>query len=517
MKSKNKNHETAPTIVEAAEQLFELARQRVPAEDVIVTVGEIVDAGLPWEDPDAFTRYLIWSRPNAVEPERMAASIRALLPKSIRSTVSTAHLLEEIKNLAFELGEALLDHRDQDRARQDAQRLLQTWIDRLSTSNEHWDIVLPIVNLGLDIRGEAVRIGPVLLVRDGLSRFIVHEDDSARLGEFGQWAVEHFDLHKPESRRRWSGALGDIAAYGKVAGLRGDQQGAIEQAKRDIDTALAILRVSYYLYGSWSGQQRFGTYGSFFDPVQRFGVMGTSSGGFRITLAARSPDRDSEAKDNDQEKIMGPVLATQVARREPGDFGFQMGRTDLPQPVIVAEAELHRRWLIIEQLSSVLWSEGGAWRELAAAARTFAEGIEAASPEDAFVKYVVALDVLLGREERGYAESQVTRISERLAFLLGEDDPNLRWRLFKSFKDLYGKRSGIVHGGATTDEAELYRLESMARLAILRLAWEIRKRDHSNLDAFVDWVRRMKFGEPFESTNPPAFLQISDHWAENTN
>lgn len=152
---------------------------------------------------------------------------------------------------------------------------------------------------------------------------------------------------------------------------------------------------------------------------------------------------------------------------------------------------------------------------MATAARGFAEGTEAATIEDAFVKYVVALDVLLGRDEQGYAESQVTRISERLAFLLGEADPDRRWRLFNATKRLYRKPSGIVHGGATTDEAELHRMESIARLAILRMAWEIRHRGHRNLDAFVDWVRRMKFGEPFEPIEVPCFLQLADRWFED--
>ncbi len=495
------NHGNPSVFDQAAGQLLELARRRVTEDKAFTTVGEIVDAGLPWEDPDPFTRHLVWMGPDAVETERMAATVRALLPPSVRDRVSAAHLLQQVKELAFELGQSLLDHRDQDRTRRDARQLLQVLVERLAASDERWDVVLPIINLRLRIQGRTITIGPVQLGRDSLSRYVVHGDNAAALGEFGRWAVEHFALDKPENRNRWSGTLGEIAAYGKVVGLRGDRQSAIERAKRDIDTALAILRVSYYLYGSWSGRERFGTYGSFFDPVQRFGVMGTTGGGLRITLTAKAT---SEADGT-----------AQSAPREPGEFEFSMARTDLLHPVEVTEAELHRRWSIIEQLAEICWSEDGRWRELATAARWFAEGTEAATAEDAFVKYVVALDMLLGREERGYAESQVTRISERLAFLLGEADPDRRWRLFNVFKTFYSKRSGIVHGGASTDEVELYRMESIARLAILRMAWEIRHRGHRNLDAFVDWVRRVKFGEPLEPIEVPPFLQLSDSWFEN--
>ena len=422
-------------------------------------------------------------------------------------------MLEQVKGLAYDLGEELLGHRDSDRARRGAHQFLRALVERLDTSDERWDVVLPIVNLRLRIRGEAITIGPVHLVRDGLSRYVLHGGDPAALGEFGRWAAEEFDLGDPERRERWSGALGEIAAYGKVVGLRGDRQAAVEQAKRDVDTALAILRVSYYLFGSWSARERYGTYGSFFDPVQRFGVMGTTGGGLRITLTAPAVG-DAGGAARDQQGAEGPVLAKQPARRDPGEFAFSMDRTDLLHPVEVTEAELRRRWPIIEQLAAVLWPRGGGWGELATAARLFAEGVGAATAEDAFLKYAVALDVLLGREERGYAESQVTRIAERLAFLLGEADPALRWRLFNAFKALYQKRSGIVHGGASTDEGELLRMESIAQLAILRMAWEIRHRGHRDLDAFVDWVRRTKFGEPYQPIEVPPFLQLHDRWFE---
>lgn len=275
-------------IQQAAEQLLELVRNRVPDESTGRTVGEIVDNEVPWENPDPSTRSLVWEWPHADQPERMAATVRSLVDPSTRATLSTAHLLEQVKSLAFDIGQALLDHRDQDRSLRDARHFLGDLVDRLETSDERWDVVLPIVNLWLQIKEGAIHIGPVLLSRDGLGRFIVHEDDSAVLGEFGHWAVEHFDLRVPEKRRQWSGELGMIGAYGKVVGIRGDRQAAIERAKQDIDTALAILRVSYYLYGSWSGRERYGTYGSFFDPMQRFGVMGTTGGGLRITLTAQS-------------------------------------------------------------------------------------------------------------------------------------------------------------------------------------------------------------------------------------
>jgi hypothetical protein len=199
--------------------------------------------------------------------------------------------------------------------------------------------------------------------------------------------------------------------------------------------------------------------------------MGTTSGGVRITLTAVT-DAENEGDDGLGEQPE-PTPAVQETQHDPDEFTFQIGRTDLPQPVTVFEAELIRRKPLIDQLAAVLWSTNKSWHELAIAVRIFAQGVDGTTAEDAFLKYVSALDVLLGREEKGYTESQSNRIAERLAFLLGEDDPDRRWRLFSAFKTLYGRRSGIVHGGATTEEVELYRVESLARLAILRMAWDI--------------------------------------------
>ncbi|MDQ3780465.1 MAG: HEPN domain-containing protein [Chloroflexota bacterium] len=189
-----------------------------------------------------------------------------------------------------------------------------------------------------------------------------------------------------------------------------------------------------------------------------------------------------------------------------------MERTDIRLPVDISDHELNRRWPIIEQLAELSWARDGRWTELVTAVRWFAEATNAASREDAFLKFAIALDLLLGREEVGYSETQTTRIGERLGFLLGENDPTRRWRIFQALKPLYNTRGGIVHGTTRAAESELFRMESIARLAILRMGWEIRHRHHRNLSAFIDWVRELKFGTPFEEIEVPPFLQLADSW-----
>jgi hypothetical protein len=397
---------------------------------------------------------------------------------------------------------------------EESRSLLEVLVRRLSEFDEAWDVIIPVENLSLDISGAAVRIGPVLLVRDRISALVVFDNEDATLGEFGNWAVNHFNLEDPASRQKWSGALGEIAAVGMVTGIQGDHRYAIERAKRDIESALAILRVSYYLHGSWSTHEQFGSFGSMYDPIPRFDVMGTKEGGLRIILTGTAQtEMVHESDELDEHRIL---LYRESVPAFSESIMYSTERTDLRHPVIVSEYELARRQDIIQTLAEAFWSGNARWSELAIATRLFDEGLEARTIEDAFLKYVIALDVLFGREEKGYAESQITRVSERIAFLLGENDPDLRWKLFRASKQLYEVRSGIVHGGAKTDEPALARMEAFARLAILRMAWEIDKRPLDNLKEFFEWVRNVKFGAAYQSTEPPDFLQIPNSWFEST-
>ena len=68
----------------------------------------------------------------------------------------------------------------------------------------------------------------------------------------------------------------------------------------------------------------------------------------------------------------------------------------------------------------------------------------------AFTKYVFALETLLVNDSKGIITAGIAyQISELAAFILGENTES-RKDIFKLTKDIYAKRSAIVHGGSTT-------------------------------------------------------------------
>ena len=268
-----------------AKQLIEVARNRQVAINQYITVGELVDSEAQWDDPHPTMRCLIWRTPHADSPHSLAFTIRRLLSSEIRNSISNAYLLAQVKDAAYELGQVMLTVRHHD-FQSNAQRQLHTLVTRIDKLDDHWDIVLPIVNLHLESSASPITIGPVQIIRDNLGSLFPTSGVVPSLGEFGSWAIQQYGSDDADERARMSGHFGQIFAYAKVAGIRGDHQFAIEQA-RDIDTALSILRIIYFMHGSWSGRAT-GLTGPITTRCPGSDVMGTTVGGLRITLSAKS-------------------------------------------------------------------------------------------------------------------------------------------------------------------------------------------------------------------------------------
>jgi hypothetical protein len=500
-----------PTPDDVATDLLNLARLRYPAENSARRVGDIVDRGLPWTDPEPAIRNLVWDEQGSLLLERIIATIRTLVSNQNREKTSTATLRADLKSLAYDVGERLLWHRDTAGAFEEARTAITTLLDRLENIEEAWDIVIPVVNLRLAINGRAIRIGPVLLVRDQLDRFLWRGDNQADLAEFGQWAIHEFG---PEGGA-FRGDLEKVSVYAKIEAVEGHLQAAIERSTQFIHWALIILRVISSEHASFSERERFGSFGTYFDPVQRFGLMGSVTDDIRITLTA--PRRDegiAGGNASSTDESASPVLLALGHQRPVTDFSFRSDRIGISLPVDVSEAVLVKKWPIIERIATAFWSPELGWENLATASRWFADGLEASTHEDAFVKYAIALEVLLGREERGHVDSLTNRVSERLAFLLGENNPDFRRSVFQASQKLLSTRGKIVHAGATTDWFELYRFEALVRLSILRMAWEINERGFADISGFIGWVQGLRFGEALDPIDVPPFLQLSEQWLQ---
>lgn len=117
-----------------------------------------------------------------------------------------------------------------------------------------------------------------------------------------------------------------------------------------------------------------------------------------------------------------------------------------------------------------------------------------------FVMYMFSLETLLQYDEKTMLNPSIThQLSEALAFLLTTDYED-RMKVVKIVKDLYSKRSAIVHGGESiVDPADLRQLNLISSSA----AWEFLQNPElqtiQNMEGFGKWLSYKKFTEPTPS------------------
>lgn len=468
------------------------------------TVADIVTSIEIWQAAIADEAEIAWQPGNIPGYVNAINEVSRLVSPPMVGRFSFTFLSQELSKLCFAQAREYLTHRDRERTRFDCKQAVVQLINRLDNWEECWDVLIPIVDLRLLIGAVGVRIGPVLIVRDDLNTHLRDGHPEYARREFGRWALNRLGLDTAEGKEQWGRTVAGIDTYAKVFAIRGDQEYAREIAEWNIESALSILRLVDDQLGS------------FLNPRQRFGMMGLPRGGFRFTLLERHSIW-SNPLSIDQLAPVDPEYKPMVRTFDEGEPAVDRlleswTQSDVRFPVKLTGGELMDRWQVIDQLENAAWPGDGPWKSLATATRWFSDATQAATPEDAFVKYAIALDVVLGKEESGYSESLTTRAAERLAFLLGDGDNEKRLQIFALSKDLFKIRGGVVHGGEYVDISDLTKMESVTRLAIMRLAWEVRHRDHVNIDAFIRWVKRLKFGEAFEELSVPSYLRITNEW-----
>ncbi|MDA2190722.1 HEPN domain-containing protein [Bacillus cereus] len=116
-------------------------------------------------------------------------------------------------------------------------------------------------------------------------------------------------------------------------------------------------------------------------------------------------------------------------------------------------------------------------------------------PARAFIQYMFAFEALLQFQQRGQlvSPSITYQISEFVAFIVNEslDD---RIRTEKMIKDLYGKRSTIVHGGSTeVSEDELSQAFSLLKNIIVILLVHEEFKDIKSIQHLNEWVKKQKY------------------------
>lgn len=492
------------TLDRAAELLVDLTRRMVAWSDIRTfeyrTVGQILDAGEDWRPAHRESLHVLWLGQDRNRLTEAVLALDRLLEQPKRGLFSTAFLERELKGVVRDLAWDLFAEQDASRSLANARQHLTVVRDRLNGWNECRDVVVPISNLQLLVPGKALRIGDVLLVRDDLFLRLTEQSNLSPTTELHRWAAQQHDLTTAEGRSACLQEIGEVYTYGKVFGVPGDQIAALQYAEREVEWSLSILRLLD---------------ASFFAPHHRVELMGSPTGGTRIALMAReacSTDPHTIEQAGSARADTPFILQTYEAQRSPEQFGYQWRRMDNQIAVQMRLDFFERVWPIVDQLVAIRSSGDGGWAPLVTAVRWFSDAVRSDAAEDAFIKFAIVVETILGKEEEQYKETTTTRLSERLGFLLGEEDPARRWSIYRAFKDLYGKRSGIVHAGRMVSNTDVERMEEISRLTVMRMVWEIHHRRHVNLTAFLDWVRKLRFGEPFEPIDVPNYLRLRDAW-----
>lgn len=114
---------------------------------------------------------------------------------------------------------------------------------------------------------------------------------------------------------------------------------------------------------------------------------------------------------------------------------------------------------------------------------------------DSFLQVAVALECLLARQERGYfiQPSITVTLSETLAFLIG-NNADERKAYFKQLKDLYAKRSSIVHSGNTSIDIKVYyEFFNLVKEGIYVMIKLVQENKFTTINEVYDYIESLKF------------------------
>lgn len=456
-----------------------------------MTVKDCLDADCVKSIQTPGMRSLSWFAGEEGTLSKALAACRACVRYGDDAGISDAALLNYIKDEAVGIGERYFDHRDPEQATSDSLDRVQSIIKAARENRSKWTFWFPIVRLIIPNDESSFSIGPVEFINEGLGCLVVHGHERRRLGEYGTWAVESYQLDKDEKRQFWSQHFGEIYSVAKVEGVSGDEPYAYREAREEIAKAFAILRVAHWSYGSWAGENDFVIPGEPLAVPMHFELKGSERGSVTTVLVSQV-DPDNPESDFRSSHTL---------------------RTDLYTSVQLDNYLWVQRRDIVTKMAELVWS-GNRWPQIVAAIRVFDESIRIGFAGAAFLGLMNSIEVLIGGDFRDWNDSITNRIAERVGFLLGENDPTLRMEVAKSFKKLYSLRSALTHSSSSVELEELFRLESIARLLIMRMTWEAEVRGFSGFKDFTDWIYQLKFGHQYEEVEFPDWLRLSPSWLD---
>jgi len=350
----------------------------------------------------------------------------------------------------------------------DRELIFERAVTMLRELDEEWETVVPIA--GLDLKGSLLQVGPVgfhpIEENDDFSRWRARTVEE-KLKDFPFLASgEGF----PPKYPGWLDTLSpNVRSYARVT-AKGDSLLASERALGLVSEAIDVLRV----FLSWSESAGSGG-GWNFGPVGHGGIMKLEYGLRMLREKGKPVEPLDELFSLEETRYVG-VAARYMVTLDEGTLTWVNARGLGLFGQAMMKATNERSDLESRIMGAAAW---------------FSQGVSSRDRIDRFLKFVFALDALLGGRS---GENGGTQIAERLAFLLGSDTEHRR-TLKKRAKEYFKKRGPLAHGKrAELDFSTLFSLELDCKMAIQQLALSHLQRE--TFDAFLEWAEEQKFSTP---------------------
>jgi hypothetical protein len=419
----------------------------------------------------------------SLQPDQVPFHLEALDKATIelmKLTDISAHFTGE--ELCNELWLMVHDVLSTKKARSDRETLLQekltALVSRLRSRVGHWRITVPVENLSIANK-LGLRAGNVKFFR--LSRSLCLNmlgDIRARLLSRGSNAgnVESVNNYVETRRKRdLEPLIGKTCAETPVFG-RADL--AFDQALSQVQEAIGALKLFHYGNDDFHGRY-FGIQGSVIPktprpmllrPELRGGVGG------RWELVGARYEFQVDARRMKFMKTHGFAKLSKILAKDT--------RTDLEERII----------------SSVLWFAKAtdvvlyghtemdvAFRKMRGAKKPKRSQPEMMAPYERVMNLFVSLETLLLFDEH---EPIVSNLAQRTAILVGEGYQDRR-NIVKFVKEMYRKRSGVIHhGGKDITESELQELMYLTQRAITTLISRSERIRVSSNDSLREWFEK---------------------------
>ncbi|MGN1078611.1 MAG: hypothetical protein ACI4TE_00395, partial [Alphaproteobacteria bacterium] len=131
--------------------------------------------------------------------------------------------------------------------------------------------------------------------------------------------------------------------------------------------------------------------------------------------------------------------------------------------------------------------------KLAKAAKWLGKSKFATCIEDSFLYIAIALECLLSYDDKSFiAPSKTNSLAEGLTFLL-EDTLDNRLNIYRDIKEMYGKRSSIVHSGSSSVTNEIKERFFNYVFNGLKKVIELKCNGMLTIDDFRKYIENKKF------------------------